>query len=164
MEGILDLIKQGELANVVKEQSKGEQLTTPDQVYNVFRSLTIEQDDVEQMWVMWLDAQNRIIATEKISTGTLSSAVVYPREVIKKALRHKAAACILAHNHPSGNTKPSREDDMITRRLYFALAAIDVPLHDHLIIGSTGYHSYADNMQLQSCKEDIQRYLHGRGA
>jgi len=88
---------------------------------------------------LWLDAQNRLIASEELFRGTLTQTSVYPREVVKRALAHNAGAVILAHNHPSGLAEPSRADEVLTSSLKQALAIIDVKLLDHFIVtgGST---------------------------
>ena len=94
--------------------------------------------------VMWLDAQNRLIAYEELFRGTLTQTSVYPREVIKAALRNNAAAAILAHNHPSGVAEPSRADEMLPRTLKDALALVDVRVLDHLVVSTTGVTSFAE--------------------
>jgi DNA repair protein RadC len=83
---------------------------------------------------LWLDAQNRLIASEELFRGTLTQTSVYPREVVKRALVHNAGAVILAHNHPSGLAEPSRADEVLTSSLKAALAMIDVKLLDHFIV------------------------------
>lgn len=88
----------------------------------------------EVFFALWLDAQNRLIQAEELFCGTLTQASVYPREVVKKALLHNAAAVVLAHNHPSGVTEPSSADQMLTRELKQALALVDVRVLDHFIV------------------------------
>jgi len=83
---------------------------------------------------LWLDARHHLIADEELFRGTLTQASVYPREVVKRALAHNAAAVILAHNHPSGAAEPSPADQMLTRNLKEALALVDVRLLDHFIV------------------------------
>ena len=94
---------------------------------------------------LWLDAQNRLIASEELFRGTLTQTSVYPREVVKRALAHNAGAVILAHNHPSGLAEPSRADEVLTSSLKQALALIDVKLLDHFIVtGSSEPLSFAE--------------------
>jgi DNA repair protein RadC len=93
---------------------------------------------------LFLDAKNRVVSTETLFEGTLTSSSVYPREVVLAALNHHAAALIFAHNHPSGDPKPSQEDIAITRRLIFALRTIDITVHEHIIVGNNCYFSFAD--------------------
>lgn len=94
--------------------------------------------------VFWLDAQNRVIEFEQLFRGTLTQTSVYPREVAKSALRHNAAAAILAHNHPSGGLEPSGADQALTRVLKDALALLDVKLIDHLIVSGNRTKSMAE--------------------
>ncbi|MCM2307742.1 MAG: DNA repair protein RadC [Sulfuritalea sp.] len=94
---------------------------------------------------LWLDAQNRLIASEELFRGTLTQTSVYPREVVKRALAHNAGAVILAHNHPSGLAEPSRADEVLTSSLKQALAIIDVKLLDHFIVaGGSAPLSFAE--------------------
>lgn len=85
--------------------------------------------------VLFLDAQNRLIELEELFRGSLTQTSVYPREVVIRALHHQAAAVILAHNHPSGSTTPSRADEALTRTLKAALALVDVRVLDHVVVG-----------------------------
>jgi DNA repair protein RadC len=88
----------------------------------------------EVFMALWLDAQNRLIKADELFSGSLTQTSVYPREVVKTALAHNAAAVILAHNHPSGVSEPSRADEILTRTLKDALAMVDVKLLDHFIV------------------------------
>ncbi len=94
--------------------------------------------------VLFLDAQNRLVALEEMFRGTLTQTSVYPREVVKRALELRAAAVILAHNHPSGAAEPSRADEYLTQTLKSALALIDVRVLDHLVVGQAGVVSFAE--------------------
>ena len=94
--------------------------------------------------VIFLDAKNRVITTETLFEGTLTASSVYPREVVVAALNHHAAALIFAHNHPSGDPKPSPDDFSITRQLVFACKVMGITVHEHLIIGDNRYFSFAD--------------------
>ena len=89
----------------------------------------------EVFCVLFLDVQNRLLEMEELFRGTLSQTSVYPREVVKRALHHGAAAVVLAHNHPSGSVHPSRADEALTQTLKAALALVDVRVLDHIIIG-----------------------------
>ena len=84
--------------------------------------------------VLFLDSQNRLIALEELFRGTLTQTSVYPREVVLRALHHHAAAVVLAHNHPSGEARPSRADEALTHSLKAALALVDVRVLDHFIV------------------------------
>lgn len=93
---------------------------------------------------LFLDNQHRMISFEKLFYGTINCVAVHPREVIKKALQHSAAAVIFAHNHPSGMSHPSFEDKAMTKKLVVALELIDVRLIDHFIIGDSVVTSFAE--------------------
>ncbi len=104
--------------------------------------LNVAQADrgTEQFRLLFLDAKNRLIREEVQQTGTIDETPVYPREVAKRALELRAAALIVVHNHPSGDTTPSRADIAITREIAAALKALDIALHDHIIVGR-GHHA-----------------------
>ena len=89
----------------------------------------------ETFAALFLDNQHRVIAYDELSQGTIDGASVYPREVIKAALRHGAAAVIFAHNHPSGVAEPSAADRTLTERLKAALAQVDIRVLDHFVVG-----------------------------
>ena len=93
--------------------------------------------------VLFLDAQNRLVALEELFRGTLTQTSVYPREVVQ-ALHHRAAAVVLAHNHPSGTVQPSRADEALTQTLKAALALVDVRVLDHVIVAPGGALSMAE--------------------
>lgn len=103
---------------------------------------------LEQFRVLFLNKKNRLIADEIMSTGTIDSAPVYPREIVKKSLFHDAGAIILVHNHPSGNTKPSDSDIDLTMQIANACKVINVTVHDHVVIGGGDYYSFKSNMLL----------------
>lgn len=92
---------------------------------------------------LFLDNKHRLLAFEELFSGTIDGAAVYPREVVRRALEHNAAALILAHNHPSGVAEPSDADRTITQRLVKSLALVDVRVLDHLVIGDGGWVSLA---------------------
>lgn len=98
----------------------------------------------EQFRVIYLDAQNRIIDVETIQDGIVNQAVVYPRKVLEKALRRKASAIILVHNHPSGHVKPSEADIRLTRTIQETARMLDILVHDHIIIGENRFFSFRE--------------------
>jgi len=112
----------------------GAVMADPD-VVKAYVRLNIGGETTEQFCVMYLDAQNRVIAFDHLFTGTLAQTSVYPREVVRAALAHGANAVILTHNHPTGNTTPSRADEALTQTLKAALALVDVRVLDHVIVG-----------------------------
>ena len=91
----------------------------------------------ERFCAIWLDNRHRVIRFDELAIGTIDGASVYPREVVKAALSVNAAACIFAHNHPSGIAEPSQADERITQRLKSALALVDIRVLDHIVIGQT---------------------------
>ena len=97
----------------------------------------------ESFVVVFLDARHQLIVVEDVFRGTLTQTSVYPREILKRALHHNAAAVILAHNHPSGSTDPSRADEILTETLRSTLSLIDVRVLDHLIIAGNASLSFA---------------------
>ena len=101
--------------------------------------------EIEHFKVIYLNGRNMFIADEYISKGSIATAVIYPREVIKSALKHNAAALIFAHNHPSGNPKPSQDDLKITKKLCDAANLLDIQVHDHLIVAGNDCYSFAEN-------------------
>ena len=99
--------------------------------------------DQEHFVAVFMNSQNQIISTEVISSGSLATAAVFPREIVKRLLALEAGAIIVAHNHPSGETTPSNSDRALTKKLQRGLEAIDVSLLDHLVIGN-GFYSFSD--------------------
>jgi DNA repair protein RadC len=106
--------------------------------------LTLANRDREVFVAVLLDAQHRVIATEEVFQGTLTQTSVFPREIVKCALRHNAAAIIFAHNHPSGVAEPSQADQVLTEALQRALALVDVKVLDHFVIGRGAAMSFAE--------------------
>jgi len=145
-------------ASMVKESSKGRPVSNSREVYNVLKPLFAEQDDVEKVYFIFLDAQNRVLAIENLFTGSLTASAIYVREVVKKLIILRASGFIVAHNHPSGDTKPSDHDKSITNKLAIAAASIDVQFHDHIIIGD-GYCSMADNGWLKDVLNQFSQFL-----
>lgn len=93
---------------------------------------------------LFLDIQNRMISFDELFYGTIDEANIYPREVVKRGLKHNAAKIILVHNHPSGSATPSQADVDVTQLLKKALALIEIPIIDHIIVGDRGCFSFAE--------------------
>ncbi|MDO6562740.1 DNA repair protein RadC [Amphritea sp. 1_MG-2023] len=110
-------------------------LTSPDLVRD-YLQLQLSHRGREIFACLLLDSQHRVICFEELFKGTIDSATVYPREVVKLALSHNAAAIILAHNHPSGVAEPSLADQNITKRIKEALTLVDIRLLDHMVVGA----------------------------
>jgi|UniRef100_A0A7C5AKL9 DNA repair protein RadC len=102
----------------------------------------------EQFRVLYLNSQNEIIAEEILQEGTVNQTVVYPRKILELALKHKATGLILVHNHPSGNPTPSVSDRELTQTIIKASRALNLTVHDHLIISRHGYFSLAEHDML----------------
>ena len=122
---------------------RGSALSSPEQT-KLYLSSILRDRQREAFYILFLDSQHRVIKDEILFEGTLDAASVYPREVVKRALHHNAAALILAHNHPSGIAEPSQADRRITRRLIDALALVDIRVLDHFVIGDGETVSFAE--------------------
>jgi DNA repair protein RadC len=118
-------------------------LNSPQAVRDYLR-LTLARLPHEVFVSVFLTAQNRVIAVEELFRGTLTQTSVYPREIVKRALAHNAAAVILAHNHPSGEASPSAADRSLTKALADALALVDVRVLDHFIVAPGAAMSFAE--------------------
>lgn len=113
---------------------RGDAMTSPD-ITRRYLQQQLRDYPYEVFACMFLDNRNRLITYEELFRGTIDGASVHPREVVKRALQHNAAAIIIAHNHPSGVAEPSQSDESITHRLKDALALVDVRLLDHFVVG-----------------------------
>jgi DNA repair protein RadC len=118
-------------------------LSSPKQVRD-YLCLKLGNLTREVFLVLFLDAQNRIVTTEEMFSGTLTQTSVYPREVVKRALHHNVASVIFAHNHPSGIAQQSQADELITKQLKQALALVDVRVLDHFIVAGNNTLSFAE--------------------
>jgi len=98
---------------------------------------------------VYLNAKNEIIKDDVLQEGTVDQTVVYPRKIIEQALKLKAVALILVHNHPSGNPEPSVQDRQLTSSIIAAAATMDIRIHDHIVIGRNGYRSFREEGLLQ---------------
>ncbi|CAB1062155.1 DNA repair protein RadC [Olavius sp. associated proteobacterium Delta 1] len=151
-------LRSGRFVSMVEESSKGRSVANSKEVYNIMKPLFAKEDDVEKVYFIFLDAQNKILSIENLFTGTISASTIYPRELIKRLLALKSCAFIMVHNHPSGNTMPSEEDISITMKLAVASSGIDVLLHDHIIIGD-GLYSMADMGLMEKIKNKCNNLL-----
>ncbi len=98
----------------------------------------------EEFWVLLLNSANQLIRDSRVTTGTLNSSLVHPRECFHEAIKEKAASVIFLHNHPSGNSEPSQEDISITKQLVESGKILGIPVHDHIILGSGNFTSFAE--------------------
>ncbi len=127
-----DIIQQA-IALLACEIRATDTLADPNAVKDYLR-LKLAPKDHEVFAVVFLDAQNRVIECEEMFRGTLTQTSVYPREVVRSAMKHNCAAVVFSHNHPSGSATPSRADEMLTQTLKQALALVDVRVLDHLVV------------------------------
>jgi DNA repair protein RadC len=121
-----------------------------------FLKYDLRDKNIECFRTIFLDAKNKVIRNETLFEGSLTSSSVYPREVVRAALKYHAAALIFAHNHPSGDPKPSSEDISITRQLIFACRVVNITVHEHLVIGDNNYFSFADNGYIEKMNREFE--------
>ena len=126
-----------------EELQRGDALNSPRAVRD-YLQLLLGGRQQEVFLVLFLDTQHRVIASEELFHGTLSQTSVYPREVVKRALAHNAAAVIFAHNHPSGVAEPSQADQHLTTALKQALGLVDVRVLDHFVVAVGQVLSFAE--------------------
>jgi DNA repair protein RadC len=127
-----------------EELKCGNAMNSPRLVRDFLR-LSLANKQHEVFIGIFLDAKNHAIATEELFSGTLTQASVYPREIIKRALYHNAAAIIFAHNHPSGIAEPSHADKVLTQSLKQALSLVDIQVLDHFIVGNGTALSFSEH-------------------
>jgi len=126
-----------------EDLSHGDMMNAPAAVRDYLR-MHFAGYEHESFVAMFLDAQHRLIATHELFRGTLTQTSVYPREVVKAALRANAAAVIFSHNHPSGVSEPSKSDELLTQALKQALSLVDVRVLDHFIVAGGSVLSFAE--------------------
>ena len=143
MQAVLEMSRRA----LSEEMRTGDALNSPRAVRD-YLQLLLRGREQEVFMVIFLDAQHRVLAAEELFHGTLTQTSVYPREVVKRALFHNAAAVILAHNHPSGVAEPSQSDRLLTDALKQALALVDVRVLDHFIVAGVGCLSFAERGML----------------
>lgn len=113
--------------------------------------------------VIFLDGKNEVIEIEKLFEGTLNESVIYPREIIKDAIKHNAASLIFVHNHPSGDPTPSESDKAITEDLVYACNLMQIKALDHIIIGDNRYFSFADKGLIEEYNKNFVSIKERRG-
>lgn len=122
---------------------KKEMVTQSGDIANFLRA-SLEHRQKEVFAVVFLNRGNKVTHLEIVSEGGITGVVADPRIIFKKALEHNATALILCHNHPSGNTRPSKADEAITQKIKQAAGLLDIQIMDHIIVSSEGYFSFAD--------------------
>jgi DNA repair protein RadC len=143
LQAVLEMSKR----HLQENLQRGDALSNPNDTRHFLRA-RLRDYPHEVFAVLFLDNQHRVIEFEELFQGSIDSATVHPREVVRRALHHNAAALILAHNHPSGIAKPSQSDQQITQKLKDALALVDIRLLDHFIIGDGEPTSLAEHGML----------------
>jgi DNA repair protein RadC len=123
--------------------SHNESMTKPADIAR-FLQLKLQHEEHENFAVLFLNAKHRIITYQKVFSGTIDSATIYPRVVAKLALTFNAAAVVVAHNHPSNDCEPSEADKRLTRQLQDSLGLVDVRVLDHFIVSRSGWVSFAE--------------------
>jgi DNA repair protein RadC len=118
---------------------------------------TMRDKGREYFKAIYLDSKNKVITTQTLFVGTITASSVYPREVVHEALNHQASAIIFAHNHPSGDPTPSKEDIAVTRKLLFACHVMAITVHEHIIIGENRYFSFADQGYIEKMNLEYQK-------
>ncbi len=129
---------------VIISDNKKIRIYSSKDIYNMFKYEFIDTKQ-ENLIIILLDNSNNIILTKTLFIGTLNASLVHPREVFKEAIKNSAAKIILVHNHPSGNTTPSKKDIEFTNTIKELGVKLGIPLIDHLIIGYNNYYSIIDD-------------------
>lgn len=143
LQAVLELARRA----LTEEMIQGVELNASPTVRR-FLQLRLGRKAHESFAVVYLDVQNRLLAFEELFRGSLTHASVYPREVVKSALAHNAAAVILAHNHPSGNPTPSAADKLLTQTLQRALSLVEVKVLDHFVLAGEQAYSFAEHGEI----------------
>lgn len=123
----------------------GANISSSKSAANHLRAYFADAGKKEKVVVCFLNGQNKVLTTEVLFQGSLTSSAVYPREVVTRVIELGAAAIVIGHNHPSGEIEPSSSDRAVTSKLKVALEAIDVVVLDHIIIGGDQHYSFADS-------------------
>lgn len=116
-------------------------LSSPDLVFDYLKASLKGRVD-EEFKALFLNGRNQLIAVETLQTGTVNRSAVYPRKIVERALYHHAVGIIIAHNHPAGTLKPSKEDATVTKAIKDALKTVEISLLDHIIIGGNDFFSF----------------------
>ena len=147
------------------EISRRRPLETEKPIYSIHSSVDayryiapiLKDLDHEEFWVIYLNRSNRVIDSEKISSGGMAGTVIDIRILFRKALEVKACAIIVIHNHPSGALWPSDQDKQVTEKIREAGEIVDILLHDHLIVGGGSYFSFVDDDNIESTFKETKK-------
>jgi len=116
-------------------------LSSPEAVFDYLKA-SLKGSTDEEFKTLFLNGRNQLIAVETLQTGTVNRSVVYPRKIVERSLYHHALGVIIAHNHPAGTLKPSKDDCAVTKTVKDALKTVEISLLDHIIIGGNDYFSF----------------------
>lgn len=152
-------LKSGEFTALIQESAISQHIGAPGECYNIMKPIFAKEPDVEKMYGIFTNRKNGILSISLLATGSISSAAVYPREIVKKLLAEKACGLILVHNHPGGDPSPSSEDRAITKRIMIPTTCIGVEILDHIIIGGASYFSFAGDNLLRVLKAEVDEIL-----
>jgi DNA repair protein RadC len=137
------LVKETASLYLKQKAKEKKQITCTTELLNFCKTVMGGKKD-EEFCVIYLDVQNQIIEFETVQKGVVNQAVVYPRQVLENALKKKASAIILAHNHPSGHVRPSDADIRLTKTIQETAKVLDILVHDHIIIGENRFFSFRE--------------------
>jgi DNA repair protein RadC len=140
---LIKLVKEIAALYLKQKAKEKKQVTCTTELLDFCRAVMGGKQD-EEFCVIYLDAQNQIIEFETIQRGVVNQAVVYPRQVLENALKKKASAIILAHNHPSGHVRPSDADIRLTKTIQETAKVLDILVHDHIIVGENRFFSFRE--------------------
>jgi len=140
---LIKLVKEIAALYLKAKAREKKQVTCTTELIDFCRTVMGGKQD-EEFCVIYLDAQNQIIEFEPIQKGVVNQAVVYPRQVLERALKKKASAIILAHNHPSGHCRPSDADIRLTKTIQETARLLDILVHDHIIVGEDRFFSFRE--------------------
>lgn len=140
---LIKLVKSITILYLKGEVKKKVKISSPQDLMDFYRSYLGGLKE-EQFCVAYLDNQNQLIDLDTLQRGTVNHAIVYPRQVLERALERRASALILIHNHPSGSVNPSEADILITRTIKEAARWLDIVVHDHVIIGENRMYSFRE--------------------
>jgi DNA repair protein RadC len=140
---LFKLIKEIAALYLIQKAKEKKQVTCTTELLDFCKTVMGGKKD-EEFCVIYLDTQNQIIEFETVQKGVVNQAVVYPRQVLENALKKKASAIILAHNHPSGHVRPSDADIRLTKTIQETAKVLDILVHDHIIIGENRFFSFRE--------------------
>jgi len=140
---LISLVKEIGVVYLAEGMKKRDLLSSPQAVVD-FARLKLAGSHHEVFMVICLNTKNEVLHHETVHEGTIDRAVIYPRRIVETALAHHAAGLLLVHNHPSGHTEPSEEDQQITDAIVRAAATVDIRVLDHIIVGKQGYLSFVE--------------------